>query len=188
MNIPKKAENLNPNAADPDAIIVSAIRYEAPVGKCYGYNNGKVTKAFPHRSKKAVGETLSFPFEEFVTWRKPLTAEYMLVSGTFDAVGKVPVVYKGSEAPGEVSASKKYLAHREKPGILIGDIDFKPPDEVAGLHLCGGQPYESFDEALSALSKVLPEADACALTIGWSTSSNIFKGIVTLTLFTWFED
>jgi predicted P-loop ATPase len=159
------------------SLVVSTVRYEAPVGKCYGYSDGEVTKAASHRSKKAVGATLEFPtFDEFATWRKTLTTEYMLTSGTFEAVGDVPVVYKGKEKTGEVSASNKYLAHRERPGILIGDIDFKEPDEVAGLHLCGNQPYETKEAALAALSKVLPEADGCALLVGWSTSSNIFNG------------
>jgi hypothetical protein len=158
-------------------LVVSVIRYEAPVGKCYGYKDGEVTKAASHRSKKAVGETHALqPFEDFTALRKSLTAEYMLVSGTFETIGEVPVVYKGVEKTGEISASKKFLAHREQPGILIGDIDFKDPDEVSSLHLCGDQPYETKEAALSALSTVLPEADGSALLIGWSTSSNLFKG------------
>jgi putative DNA primase/helicase len=159
------------------ALIVSAVRYGTPVGKRYGYKNGKVTKAGSHRSEMAVGETRAFQtFDGFVTWRKSLTEMCMLVSGTFETVGKVSVVYKGAEKAGEVSASKKYLAHREKPGILIGDIDFKDPNEVADLYLGGDQPYKTKEAALDVLSKVLPEADGCALLNGWSTSSNIFKG------------
>jgi predicted P-loop ATPase len=177
MSMPEKPENLKPDAAEPALLIVSAVRYEGPVGKPYRYKNGKVTKGKNYRSKKAGGETLEFnSFGDFATWRKPLKSEYMLVSGTFVAVGEVPVVYKDEEGPGEVSASKKYLAHRVQPGILIGDIDFKDPDEVAGLYLGGEQPYKTKDEALSAFDKVVPEADDCALLICWSTSSNLFKG------------
>jgi len=176
MNIPENANKLHPDTAKQGALIVSAVRYEAPVGKPYGYKKGKVTKGKNSRSKKAVGETQSLPaFEDFPSWRKALTTEYMLVSGTFEAVGEIPVVYKGEEGPGEVSASKKYLAHREQPGILIGDIDFKDPDEVAGLYLGGDQPYKTKEAALDGLAKVCPEADGCALLIGWSTSSNLFK-------------
>jgi predicted P-loop ATPase len=175
-SIPENTKNLNPDAAQQSALIVSAVRYEAPVGKPYGYKKGKVIPGKSFRSEKAVGETKAHPtFEKFATWRKALTTEYMLVSGTFETVGKVPIVYKGKEGPGEVSASTKYLAHREQPGILIGDIDFKDPREVAGLYLGGDQPYKTQDAALDALSKVLPEADGCALLVGWSTSSNLFK-------------
>ena len=158
------------------ALIVSAVRYEAPVGKPYSYKKGEIKKGKNFRSEKAVGETHAFAsFEEFTSWRKGLTSEVMLTSGTFEAVGEAPVVYKDKEGPGEVSASKKYLAHRERPGVIIGDIDFKDLDEVAGLYLSGEQPYKTQEAALSALSKVLPEADGCALLMGWSTSSNIFK-------------
>jgi hypothetical protein len=159
----------------PGALIVSAVRFEAPVGKAYGFKNGKVTKLENYRSKKAKGEThLLSKFEDFVSWRKSMTSEYMLVSGTFETDGEVQVVFKGNEGPGEVSASKDYLAHREQPGILIGDIDFKDPAEVAGLYLGGDQPYNTQDAALAALSKVLPEANGCALLVCWSTSSNLF--------------
>jgi hypothetical protein len=158
-------------------LIVSALHYEAPVGKPYSYRKGEVKKGKNSRSKKAVGETFAFPsFSDFIKWRKPLTTYTMLTSGTFEAVGEVPVVLKDTEGPGEVSASNKFLAHRQQPGILIGDIDFKDPDEVAGLFLGGDQPYKTKEAALDALSKVLPEADGCALLIGWSTSSNLFKG------------
>jgi hypothetical protein len=158
-------------------LVVSAVRYEAPVGKPYKFKNDEVIKGANHRSNKAVGETHAFPsFEEFSTWRKGLTSEFMLTSGTFDTIGEVAVVYKGAEGAGEASASQDYLAHREQPGIVIGDIDFKEPDEVAGLYLGGDQPYQTHEAALTALSKVLPEADGCALLVGWSTSSNIFKG------------
>ena len=159
------------------SLIVSAVRYEAPVGKPYSYKNGEIKKGKTYRSEKAVGETHSFQsFEEFTSWRKGLTSEFMLTSGTFEVVGEVPVVYKDKEGSGEVSASKEYLAHREQPGVLIGDIDFKDPDEVAGLFLSGEQPYKTHEAALAVLSKVLPEADGSALLIGWSTSSNLFKG------------
>ena len=125
----------------PDALVVSVVWYKDPVGKCYGYKDGKVTGSRNRRSNKAVGETLAFQtFDDFATWRKKLTTEYMLTSGTFETVGKVPIVHKSKAKTGEASASNKYLAHREQPGILIGDIDFKDPNEVAGLHLCGGQP------------------------------------------------
>jgi hypothetical protein len=170
-------KKLNPDTARPDPIIVTAIRYEDPVGKRYGYKNGKVIPDKSYRSEKAVGETLAFQiFEDFATWRKALTTDYMLVSGTFDAVGDVQVVYRRKEGDGEVSATKDYLAHREQPGILIGDIDFKDENEVAGLYIGGNQPYKTQDLARTALLKVLPEADGCALLIGWSTSSNLFKG------------
>ena len=71
-------------------------------------------------------------------------------------------------------SSKKYLAHREQPGILIIDIDYKNEDEVAGLYLGGEQPYKTHKAAVKALMKVLPELDGCARMIGWSTSSNLF--------------
>ncbi len=177
MSIHKKAKNLKPDAVAPAPLIVSVVRYDGPVGKPYGYKKGKLTKGVNYRSKKAVGETLEFySFGDFKTWRRSLTSETMLVSGTFAAVGEVLVAFKDEEGPGEVSASKKYLEHREQPGILIGDIDFKDPYEVAGLYLGGEQPYNTQDEALSAFDKVLPEADDCALLIGNSTSSNLFKG------------
>ena len=167
----------SPQETDATSLVVSAVRYEKPVGKPYGFEDGKVTKPDKNfRSKKAVGETHAFnSFEDFTSWRKDLSSEVMLTSGTFEAVGEVSVVYKDEEGLGEVSASKKFLAHREQPGVLIGDIDFKEPDEVAGLYLGGDQPYKTKDAALDALSKVLPEADRCALFIGWSTSSNLFK-------------
>ena len=176
----KSTEKTTPSSANPNAVsglVVSAVRYEDPVGKPYGYKNGEVTKGNNCRSRKAIGETLEFQsFEHFVTWRRPLISEYMLVSGTFEDVGEVPVVFKDEEKSGEVSASKKYLAHRKRPGILICDIDIKDPEEVAGLYLGGDQPYKTLEAALTALSKVFPEADSCALLIGWSTSSNLFKG------------
>ena len=111
-----------------------------------------------------------------MVWRKQLTSQYMLVSGTFEADGKVPVVYMGQEGPGEVSASKQYLGHREQSGILIGGMDFKDADEVAGLYLDGDQPYKSLNAARAALLNVLPEAADCAVMMGWSTSSNLYKG------------
>ena len=161
----------------PDLLIVSSVHYEAPVGKQYSRKNGTVVGERLSRTGKAVGETLAFQsFDDFISWRKPLTTETVLTSGTFGAVGEVPVVYKDVESLGEVSASKKHLAHRKQPGVLIGDIDFKDPDEVAGLFLGGDQPYKTQEAALAALSKVLPEADGSALLIGWSTSSNLFKG------------
>ncbi len=170
-------DGMNEKTHPQRALIVTAVRYEGPVGKPYGYKNGEVTKDENYRSKKAVGETFAFYlFKDFVSWRRSLTSETMLVSGTFAAVGEVLVAYKDEEGPGEVSASKRYLAHREQPGILIGDIDFKNPNEVAGLYLGGEQPYKTQDEALSAFDKILPEADDCALLIGNSTSSNLFKG------------
>jgi hypothetical protein len=172
-----KTKNPALEVVGPGPLIVSAVRFEAPVGKAYGFKNGKVTKLEIYRSKKAKGETHSFPtFEDFISCRKSMTSEDMLVSGTFETDGKVPVVFKGNEGPGEVSASKDYLAHREQPGILIGDIDFKDPAEVAGLYLGGDQPYNTQDAALAALSKVLPEANDCALLVCWSTSSNLFMG------------
>jgi putative DNA primase/helicase len=160
---------------DDHGLIVSAVRYEAPVGKPYGYKNGKVVHGKSYRSEKAVGETMCFKsFDEFVLWRMPLVTEYMLVSGSFDAIGEVTVVYKDKEGDGTVSASKKYLAHRKQAGILIIDIDFKDETEVAGLFPAGVKPYASHEAALDDLSKVLPEADDCGLLIGWSTSSNLF--------------
>jgi hypothetical protein len=177
MSMPEKPENLKPDAAKPALLIVSSVHYEGPVGKPYGYQKGQVTKGDNNRSKKAIGETLTFQsFEDFVNWRGPLTSETMLVSGTFEDVGEVSVVFKDDEGPGEVSASKKFLIHRQQPGILIGDIDFKNPDEVAGLYLGGDQPYKTQEAAINALSKVCPEADGSALLIGWSTSSNLSKG------------
>jgi putative DNA primase/helicase len=174
MDQPTKAKT----GSNTTAIIVSAVRYEAPVGKPYGFEDGEVTKPDDNfRSKKAVGETFPFnSFEDFATWRKELTTENMLTSGTFENVGEIPVVYKDKEKTGEASASKKFLDHRERPGILIIDIDFKDTDEVAGLYLGGDQPHQTHEAALSALSKVLPEADGSALLIGWSTSSNFFNG------------
>jgi hypothetical protein len=164
-----------PDVAREGGLIVSAIKYEDPVGKRYDLVDGKVVGSPSSRSAKATGETISFPsFEDLVEWRKALPTECMLVSGTFDAMGVVPVVLKGKEGPGEVSASKTYLAHREQPGILIIDIDYKNEDEVAGLYLGGERPYKTHNAALEALRKVLPELDGCALMIGWSTSSNIF--------------
>jgi hypothetical protein len=160
---------------DDHGLIISAVRYEAPVGKPYGYKNGKVVHGKSYRSENAVGETMCFKsFHEFVLWRMPLVTEYMLVSGSFDAIGEVTVVYKGKEDDGSVSASKKYLNHRKQAGILIIDIDFKDETEVAGLFPVGVKPYASHEVALDDLSKVLPEADDCALLIGWSTSSNLF--------------
>jgi hypothetical protein len=167
---------LVPDVVCERGLIVSVIKYEDPVGKCFGYQGDKVTKAVLHRSQKAVAKTISFPsFEDFATCRKALTSEYMITSGTFDAAGEVPVVYDGKESSGEVSATKKFLAHRNHPGILIVDIDYKKADEVAGLYLGGEQPYETHNAALEALRKILPELDGCALMIGWSTSSNIFN-------------
>lgn len=156
-------------------LIVSAIKYEKPVGKRYEFKNGKVVGSNSPRSPRAVAETIAFSsLEDFAIWRKALPTECMLVSGTFDAVGTVPVVYKGKESGAAVSATKKYLAHREQPGIMIVDIDYKRIDEVAGLYLGGQQPYKTHKEALNALFNVLPELSDCALMIGWSTSSNIF--------------
>ena len=176
MIVPKNTESLKKDAAGRGPLIVSVIRYEEPVGKRYGYEDGNVTKAASHRSKNAVGETKEFgSFEDFAEWRISLLSDCMLVSGTFEEVGEVTVAYKGNEGPGEVSATKRYLAHREHPGVMIIDIDFKNPIDVAGLYLGGGQPYNSLDAALNALSRVLPEADDCALLAGWSTSSNLFK-------------
>jgi hypothetical protein len=99
----------------PAPLIVSAVQYESPVGKPFGYENGKVTKPEKnHRSEKAVGETYAFPsFEDFAAWRKPLPSNTILTSGTFEDMGEIPVVYKDKEQPGEVSASKKYLPLRE---------------------------------------------------------------------------
>ena len=151
MNIDKNTSKNN--FAKP--LIVSAVRYEAPVGKPYSYKKGEVKKGENFRSEKAVGETHAFAsLEEFASWRKGLTSEVMLTSGTFEAVGEVPVVYKEKEGLGEASASKKFLAHREQPGFLIGDIDFKDLDEVAGLYLGGEQPYKTHNAALGALSKI----------------------------------
>jgi len=178
MNIPEKAEILKPEAGSMGDLIVSVVRYEAPVGKPYGYKEDKLINGKNYRSAKATAETLRFKtFEEFVAWRKLLTPEYMLTSGTFEnVVSGVPVVFKGKERPGEVSVSKSYLSHRIRPGVLIVDIDVKDPEKVAGLYFAGKQPHRTYDAALEALSKVLPEADECALMIGWSTSSNLFKG------------
>lgn len=178
-NSPQNASPSGAFAANTSDIIVSAVRYENPVGKQYVFVNGELAKGEPNpRSKNAIGETRSFPtFGDFVAWRKPLSSEYILLSGTFETIGEVPVVFKGKEGADEVSASKRYLDHRKQPGILIGDIDFKGPDEVAGLYMMGGdQPYQTTEAAEAALSKVLSEADPCALLIGWSTSSNLFKG------------
>jgi predicted P-loop ATPase len=177
MTIDQNDDNFKPGETKKGPLIISAICYEDPVGKPYGYKKGKVIPGKSERSKMATGKTLSFSsFAEFVAWRKPLPTEYMMTSGTFDNIGEVAVVYKGKEGPGEVSASKSYLAHRDQPGVLIIDIDYKDPKVVAGLHMGGGQPYVTQDAALEALSKVLPEADNCALLIGWSTSSNLYKG------------
>jgi putative DNA primase/helicase len=180
MNIAEKPDKLKHDIEVKSDLIVSAIRYSSPVGKPYGYQNGTVIKGKNHRPPEATGETLAFKtFDEFADWRKLLTPDYILVSGTFDnVVCGVPVVYKGDERPGEVSASKAYLHHRELPGILIIDVDFKDADEVAGLHLGGGQPYKTHEAALEVLSTILPEGDHCALMIGWSTSSNLFIGAV----------
>lgn len=177
MNVLESSKKLKPEVGFQGDLIVSAIRYEGPVGKQYGFKDGKVTKGKNYRSAKAVGETIAFKtFEEFADWRKLLTSDYILMSGTFnEVIGGVPVVYKGDERPGELSASKMYLGHRGRPGILIIDIDVKDAAEVAGLLLCGDQPYKAFEAALDALSKILPEADVCALMIGWSTSSNLSK-------------
>jgi hypothetical protein len=178
----KSAKNSTPSGAvldaGPGSLIVSVVRYKGPVSKQYVLKNGKADRGeFNHRSKRAVGETLEFSsFEDFATWRKALAPEHMLVSGTFEGIGEVPVVYKGEEGPGEASASKKYLAHRNQPGILIIDIDFKDTDEVAGLCLGGDQPYKTLEAAREALRKVMPEAEGCALMMGWSTSSNLFDG------------
>jgi putative DNA primase/helicase len=166
------------DATDARGLIVSAIKYEAPVGKRYDVKDGEVVGTQSNRSAKAVGETISFSsFEDFAAYRKSLPSECMLVSGTFEAVGKVAVVHKGEEGPGEVSASKEYLAHRAQPGVLIIDIDYKDESEVAGLYLGGEQPYKTQQESLKALKKVLPESDRCALMIGWSTSSNLFDKV-----------
>ena len=168
---------LNPaiEADHETGVIVSAIKYEAPVGKRQDLVDGKVVGSNSIRSAKGAGETISFSsFGDFTDWRKSLTSEYMLVSGTLEKICKVPVVYKGKEGAGEVSASKKYLDHRDCGGILIVDLDFKDPSEVVDLWLGGDQPYKTHGAALSALFNVLPELSACALMIGWSTSSNLF--------------
>jgi predicted P-loop ATPase len=176
MNIHQDGEILNPDPAGSGELIVSVIRYEDPVSKQYGYQGGKVTKGQNHRSKQAVGETIAFrSFSDFADWRKLLPSECMLPAGTFEVVGKVKVGLKGKEGPGEVSATNDYLAHRQQPGLMIGDIDFKEPGEVCGLHLGDNQPYRILQVALDVFSKILPEADDCALLIGWSTSSNLFR-------------
>ena len=130
------------DATDQGDLVVSVIRDEKPVGKGYDLLDGKVLGSRSSSSSKAVGETISFSsFEDFTSWRKALPSECMLVSGTFEALGQVAVVYKGNEILGEVSRSKKYLAHRHRPGILIIDIDYKNDDEVVVLYLGGEQPY-----------------------------------------------
>jgi putative DNA primase/helicase len=178
MNISENPNKLKPEDRSQDELIVSTIRYDAPVGKPYGYKDGEVTRGKNYRSKKAIAGTHAFKmFGGFADWRKGLGSDDMLVSGTFDpVVDGVSVVYAGKEKPGEVSASKQYLSHRNQPGILIIDVDIKDADEVAGLYLSGGQPYKTHEAALDVLSKILPEADQCALMIGWSTSSNLYNG------------
>lgn len=82
-------------------LIVSAVRYEVPVGKPYGYKNGEVIKGANYRPEYAVGETHAFQsFEVLSSWRKGLTSEFMLTSGTFDTIGEVAVVYRGAEGSG----------------------------------------------------------------------------------------
>jgi putative DNA primase/helicase len=157
------------------SLIVSVIRYEEPVGKRYELIDGKVVGSQSSRSKNAIAETLSFPsLSDFATWRMSLRTEQMIVSGTFEEICQVPVVYKGFEGFGTIAATKDHLAHRARPGVMIIDIDYKDEGEVAGLYLGGQQPYKSLGSAQEALKKVLSESDGCALMIGWSTSSNLF--------------
>ncbi|MBT6311375.1 MAG: hypothetical protein HOJ20_16215, partial [Rhodospirillaceae bacterium] len=150
-------------------LTVTAIKYPNPVGKAYGLEEGKIEKRGQlKRTSPAVGETVNFhTFADFVTWRKDLGSEYMLTSGTFEDVGEASVVFKDTEVAVQVTATKKFLAHRARPGVLIIDIDFKDAAEVAGLYLQSGQAYTTLEEALEALSRVLPEADECAVMAGW---------------------
>lgn len=160
-----------------DQLYVSFIQYQNPAGKTYGLKDGKVEKRDQgRRTSPANGATVAFAnFSEFVAWRKSQPSECMLTSGTFAGVGEVEVVYKDCEIGKQVTASKKHLEHRARPGILIIDIDVKAADEVAGLWIQSKLPYTEMDAALAALGRVLPKADDCALLAGWSTSSNIYS-------------
>mgnify|MGYP003626842903 CR=1 FL=1 len=168
------ANDCTPHAT-PDQIFVSCVQYQNPVGKTYGLKDGKVEKrGHGVRTSPAIGQTLAFAsFSDVVAWRVTLTSEFMLTSGTFAELGDIEVVYKDCEVGNQVAASKKHLAHRARPGLLIIDIDAKDEDDVAGLWRQGEQPYTEMDDALAALSRILPEIDDCAFMAGWSTSSNI---------------
>ncbi len=104
MNIARNPKNIK---IAPPPLVVSAVRYEAPVGKPYKYKNGEVVKGANYRPEYAVGEPHAFQsFEVLSSWRKGLTSEFMLTSGTFDTIGEVAVVYKGAEESGKVSGRK----------------------------------------------------------------------------------
>ena len=160
-------------------LIVSAVDYGQPVGKSFAIDDeGQLVKERPMRPPVASAVHLQFDsFKAFEDWRMGQSANVMLVAGTFASAecDGVPALYKREvdKTPGAVAASKEYLAFREQPGVMILDHDVKDRAEVAGLypedltHLGSG---EAFAEALD---KVLPEARACAMLVGGSTSSNI---------------
>ena len=159
-------------------LTVSAIEYPEPVGKIFRLDSQhNLVKERPHRPPKAKAIYREFDtFEDFVDWRRGLTANVMLVAGTFESpeIDRAPVHYSehARRRPGNVAATKDYLAFHQRPGVLILDHDVKDLAEVAGLYPEAPKRV-SVDSFGGALDKVLPEAAGCALLVGHSTSAMI---------------
>jgi hypothetical protein len=165
--------------SDPTTITVSAIEYPTPVGKPFHLDaNGNLTKGKPKRPPEATAVHLDFKnFADFASWRRTLSSNTILMSGTFEGPQSNGAVVRygplANREAGEVAATKNFLAFRDGPGVAVLDFDVKDQEDVAGIFPAAPLRMQHPNELIEALITVFPELGGCALLATDSSSAMI---------------
>lgn len=172
------------DTANPVPVVVSGAFYRAPVGKGFYLDNGKLIKRRLPRLNECTAAHRTYPtFQDYVNDRADMPANLILFAGTWaEDPGEAPILTKkraawkeGQHGPSEVLvASKDHLDHRDVPTVMRIDIDFKQPDEVAGLTMGTCPQWDSPKDAVAALLRAVPELGGISYLARDSTSAMIY--------------